>query len=237
MSKNVALIVAAGSGARVGGKLPKQFQEIDDKEILARAIEPFERAEFIDEIILVVAEKYVDYTRENIVDKYNFTKVHKIVVGGVARFNSVYAGLRNIKDAKLVFVHDGARPFISDELLAKVYEDALETGASVLAVPIKCTIKMVDENMMVDKSLNRKKLWEMQTPQVFDAELLGRAYDNAYLYHFTDMTDDAMVVERMTSTPIHIVTGEYSNIKITSKIDIKVGKAYLKQLKAEKKEK
>lgn len=230
--KNVAIIVAAGSGSRAGGNLPKQFQEIENKMILVRAIEPFEKASFIDEIILVVSRDYVEYTLDKVVGKHKFKKIKQVIAGGASRFNSVYAGLKAIEDVDLVFVHDGARPFVSSDSLKKVYESAKETKASVLGVPIKCTIKMVDDDMCVETSLNRKKLWEMQTPQVFDAKLLREAYDNAYLYHIPDLTDDAMVVERMTNTPIHIVPGEYSNIKITSKIDIKVGKAYLKQAKS-----
>lgn len=228
---NIAIIVAAGQGRRAGGKIPKQFQVIEKKPILVRAIEPFEKAEFINEIILIVADDYVEYTTENIVKKYKLKKVKKILPGGLERFNSVQIGLSAIKKASYVFIHDGARPFLRDDTLEAVYKDVKKARASVLGVPVKYTIKLADEEHLVENTIDRAKLWEIQTPQVFEFELIKDAYKQAQMYHVEGLTDDAMVVERMTNTPVHILEGDYSNIKITTKVDLKIGKVYLKENK------
>ena len=228
MTKTAAVIVAGGQGKRMGGSIKKQYIRLEGKEILAYTIEVFNKCTFINEIIVVVSEDEIEKVRENIINKYRFEKVTKVVAGGKERQDSVYNGLAVVSDEiEYVMIHDGARPFIKEETLKAVLEETIRKEAAVAAVPVKDTIKMVNkENRQVEATPKRELLWMIQTPQSFRKELLIAAYNYAK-EKGVEVTDDSMLVEAY-GYPVYIVEGDYRNIKITTPEDIIIGEAFLK---------
>jgi 2-C-methyl-D-erythritol 4-phosphate cytidylyltransferase len=213
-----ALIAAGGRGERIGGILPKQFVEIKKKPILAYTVEKFENCELIDEIILVVPEDYMSFCSYNIVDVGDFKKVKRILSGGKERQDSVYKGLLALsKDTDIVLIHDGVRPFISTEKICKSIEMCKKEKAVILALPVNDTVKRVDEDYIVT-TLDREKLWIVQTPQTFEYKLILEAYKKAIEDGFTG-TDDSSLVERL-GFKVRVLQGESQNIKITSPEDL-----------------
>lgn len=235
-NRNIAIVLAGGRGNRMKSDIPKQYMSVLEKPILYYALKTFEES-FIDEIILVVGENDVQYCMTNIVDRYNFKKISKIVVGGKERYNSVYNGIQAISfdmdklekiNNTYIFIHDGARPCISTEILERCLETVKETTACVAAVPVKDTIKIVDVNGYAVSTPDRNSLWQIHTPQVFTYEVIKKAYDT--LMHsgmIKDITDDAMVVERYSNIPVKMVESSYDNIKVTTQGDIDVVKSFL----------
>ena len=237
-NKNIAIVLAGGSGSRMNSDIPKQYMEIWDKPILYYSLKTFEES-FIDEIVLVVSEKDLPYCKTNIVDKYNFKKITKIVAGGKERYNSVYNGLQAISsdenNQKItpntnIFIHDGARPCVTIEILEKCLETVKKTRACVVAVPVKDTIKIVDEKGYAVSTLDRNSLWQIQTPQVFSYEVIKNAYDSLmHLVTIKGITDDAMVVEHYSNIKVKMVEGSYDNIKVTTQGDIEILKNYFQK--------
>lgn len=226
--KSSVIIVAAGKGKRMGRDYNKQYIILENKPILAHTIEKFENNCYIDEIILVVGNDEVNFVKENIVQKYNFKKITSIIEGGLERQDSVYNGLQSAsKDCNIVLVHDGARPFITDETIEKGIQVAKESGACVVAVPVKDTIKIINENMEVVNTPDRETLWAVQTPQIFAYTLLMEAYKKIQNRNIK-VTDDAMLVEKLGYT-IKIIEGSYENIKITTPEDLILGEGILKK--------
>lgn len=227
MEKVAVVIVAGGSGKRMGMTIKKQYILLDNKEIIAHTIEPFEKCKVIDEIILVVAEAEIQKVRQEIVEKYGFKKVKQIVTGGAERQDSVYNGLlATSNDVKYVMIHDGARPFIKEKIIIKALELTKEKEATVVAVPVKDTIKIVDKKKgIIIETPNRSNLWSIQTPQSFSKELLLNAYEYAKGNNLM-VTDDSMLVEAY-GKPVFIVEGDYMNIKITTQEDLVIGEAML----------
>jgi 2-C-methyl-D-erythritol 4-phosphate cytidylyltransferase len=227
--KTVAIITAAGYGKRMGQ--PKQFLEIGGKPILEWTLSVFEATEAIDEIILVVNEEDVERAK-----KFSFTKLKEVVAGGRERQDSVYNGIKALpEDAEIVAVHDGARPFVSSEIIEKAIAEARKEGAVVVGVPISDTVKKVDsrktstssvESLTVESSLNRQELWAAQTPQVFKKDIILRAYREGLGKH--QVTDDAMTVEKL-GIPVKMVMGSHRNIKITTPDDLNIAEAILKE--------
>lgn len=227
MNEVAAIIVAGGSGKRMGMNIKKQFIEMDGKEILAHTIEAFNRCEIIDEIIVVVGEEDRERVQEDIVNRYGYHKVTRIVEGGKERQDSVYNGLMAVKDeVEYVMIHDGARPFISEAIIEKALKATKQKQATVVAVPVKDTIKVIDKAHKVEDTPNRSALWSVQTPQSFKKELLIKAYTSAKERKLS-VTDDSMVVEAYGSE-VYIVEGEYNNIKITTVEDLVLGQAILR---------
>ena len=227
MKQVTAIIVAGGSGKRMGTNIKKQFIEMNEKEILAHTIETFNRSKVIDDIIVVVGEEDCQRVQEDIVNKYGYYKVSKVVKGGKERQDSVYNGLIAVqKETEYVMIHDGARPFISETIIEKALKVTKEKKATVVAVPVKDTIKVVNQEGKVEGTPNRSTLWSVQTPQSFEKQLLMRAYEFAREKKL-DVTDDSMIVEAYGSE-VHIVEGEYNNIKITTIEDLDLGQAILK---------
>ena len=225
--KTVALILAAGKGKRMGTAKNKPYLLLAGKPIVCHTLFVFERSPLIDEIVLIVGHDEVAYARSSLVDAFQFTKVSTVVAGGVKRQDSVWEGLRAIKsDADVVMVHDGVRPFISQELLAKTGQAMERAGAAVVAVPVKDTIKTVSPRGAVVTTLDRSTLWAIQTPQVFRRDILEKAFEKAMNDGFY-ATDDAALVERLGEKVI-IVEGSYENIKITTPEDLVLGEAILK---------
>ncbi|PHV71183.1 2-C-methyl-D-erythritol 4-phosphate cytidylyltransferase [Sporanaerobium hydrogeniformans] len=229
MNKVTAIIVAGGSGKRMGTAVKKQYIQLKGKEILAYTIEAFENCSFINDIIVVVAEEEIDYVRENIIRKYKLNKVSQIVGGGKERQDSVYNGLKATKgESTYVMIHDGARPFVKKETIYKCLLNTQKNKASIVAVPVKDTIKVCNTRThRVESTPDRKKLWSIQTPQSFEYELLMKAYSYAKKQNL-QVTDDSMIIEAF-GEDVYITEGDYTNIKITTPEDLIIGEVLLQK--------
>ncbi|OKP76518.1 2-C-methyl-D-erythritol 4-phosphate cytidylyltransferase [Paenibacillus helianthi] len=217
MSNSVgAVIVAAGRGTRMGTAESKQYLLLQGKPIIVHTLEVFQRHPLISEIVLVTGQEDVDRCREW-VKAYKLDKVSSVVTGGSERQHSVHLGLRKL-GTTWVMVHDGVRPFVQEEEITACYEYAKEIGASVLAVPVKDTIKQVDGEGKVLSTPDRRSLWAIQTPQTFRLSELIMAYESAERDGFLG-TDDSSLAER-SGIPVAVVEGSYANIKITTPEDL-----------------
>lgn len=223
-----AIVLAAGRGKRMGTKIHKQYLELAGKPVLYYSLRAFENSKSIDEIILVTGSGEEDYCRKEIIEKYEFQKVKRIVTGGKERYHSVYNGLSQIKEEGYTFVHDGARPFVSEQIIERALEEVKNSKACVVGMPVKDTIKIADANGYVESTPERNRVWMVQTPQVFENSLLKEAYSKLMEYENPSITDDAMVVEQMLHYPVRFVEGAYSNIKITTPEDLIIAEAFLK---------
>lgn len=220
MKKNV-IIVAGGKGLRMGSDLPKQFIPIGGKPVLMRTIEAFYRFDRDINIILVLPVSHQDYWK-SLCQEYNFSIGHTIANGGETRFHSVKNGLALVAD-ELVGVQDGVRPFGSVEMIKRCFDAAREFPAVIPVIDSTDSLReVVDE----DKSriVDRSKIRLVQTPQVFDVNLLKKAYQTDFKETFTD---DASVVEAM-GVNVHLVKGEVTNIKITTPLDLKIGELIIR---------
>ncbi|WP_296645814.1 2-C-methyl-D-erythritol 4-phosphate cytidylyltransferase [Romboutsia sp. 13368] len=223
---NGVVIVAAGTGSRMNMGINKQFIKLEGKEIIYYTIEKFYKNENIDDIVVVVKEDEAEFFRKEILDKYNFKNI-KLAYGGKERQDSVYNGLKSLdKNCNIVLIHDGARPFVSNKIINKSIEEAKENKAIVVGVPVKDTIKVIDNDKNIVDTPNRNILWAVQTPQTFDYNLLIKSYEDAFKDGFYG-TDDAMLVERI-GYKVKMVEGSYNNIKITTQEDLGIGSQILK---------
>ncbi len=214
------ILLAAGSGTRVGGEIPKQFLEVAGKPLIYYSLKVFEES-FVDEIVLVVNAGMEEYAKREIAEKYEFPKVTQIVTGGAERYDSVYHGLCAIGACDYVYIHDGARPFVDADILRRAKACVEETGACAAGMPVKDTIKVVDAQSFVVETPARSSVWQMQTPQVFSYVVAREAYEKLFVSGQTEgITDDAMVVERMLSHPVKLFEGSYRNTKITTPDDL-----------------
>lgn len=218
-----AIIPTAGIGERLKAGRPKPFVPLRGKPLCAHALEAFERSTVIDGIVLV---GHADHLAElkDIVKQYQFTKVTKIVAGGKTRRESVSNGLAALdRDTDIVVVHDGARPFVSLKTISDAVALCGDFQAVVVAVPVTSTIKKVNEtDLLVEETLNREDLWEVQTPQVFKRDILVQAHGQRT---GDAPTDDAMMVERL-GVRVKVLLGDTTNIKITTPEDLTVAEAY-----------
>ena len=213
---NGVVIVAAGTGSRMNMGINKQFIKLEGKEIIAYTIEKFYNNSNIEDIVVVVKED----------ESYNFKNV-KIAYGGKERQDSVYNGLKLLDEkCDVVLIHDGARPFVSDKIIDKSIEEAKEHKAIVVGVPVKDTIKVIDNDKNIVDTPNRSVLWAVQTPQTFDYNILIDAYKDAFKNKFYG-TDDAMLVERI-GYKVKMLEGSYNNIKITTQEDLNIGSQILR---------
>jgi 2-C-methyl-D-erythritol 4-phosphate cytidylyltransferase len=211
-----AVVVAAGRGTRMGTSESKQYLLLEDKPILVHTLEVFEKLAEVAEVALVVGPNEVERCAV-LVQAYGLHKVKSIVVGGAERQHSVYQGLRTL-GTEWVMVHDGVRPFVTLDAIRGVCGKAEEIGAAVLAVPVKDTIKKVDEAGLIESTPDRRSLWAIQTPQAFRRSLLLESHERAERESFLG-TDDAMVVERY-GMPVAVAHGDYTNLKITTPDDL-----------------
>lgn len=230
-----AIVLAAGQGKRMQSKVHKQYLLIQGKPVLYYALQAFETS-FIDDIVLVVGKNEKEYCQQEIVDKYGFTKVKIIVEGGKERYHSVAHGIRAIEwKCDYIFIHDGARPFINEEILERAYEQVQKSKACVVGMPVKDTVKIADTAGFVESTPNRAKVWQIQTPQVFEYKLIRGAYERLLeeevqlLSSGNVITDDAMVVEYFTKLPVKLVEGSYQNIKITTPEDLEIAGVFLRK--------
>ena len=225
---NSVIIVAAGTGSRMNMGINKQFIKLEGKEVIVYTIEKFYNNPNIDDIVVVVKESEAEFFKKEIIEKYNFKNI-KIAYGGKERQDSVYNGLKLLDEkCDIVLIHDGARPFVSEKTINTCIEEVKEHKAIVVGVPVKDTIKVIDDSNNIVDTPNRSVLWAVQTPQTFDYNILLGAYENAFESGFYG-TDDAMLVERI-GHKVKMVEGSYNNIKITTKEDLNIGSQILNSI-------
>ena len=218
-----AVVLAAGRGTRMGTSTAKQYLEIVGKPVLARALDAFQSSPLIDDVILVTDQAHVEYCRAQIVEPGKYTKVTRILEGGRERYESVWNALRAIRpleQPQYVFIHDGARPFVTGEIIERAYRAVCKCNACVVGMPVKDTIKLVNREGMIESSPDRSMVWQAQTPQVFSVPLIVEAFTRQMREDCTGITDDAMVVEAQMGVKAHMVMGSYANIKITTPEDL-----------------
>ena len=231
--KTAAIVLAAGSGSRMRSNIKKQYMEINEKPLIYYALKAFEDS-FTDEVVLVVSPGDIDYCKAEIVDKYGFTKVKRIVEGGAERYDSVRLGLHAVSDdTDYVMIHDGARPFVTEDIMQRSIDAAKENRACVVGMPVKDTIKISDADGFSVQTPDRKTLWMIQTPQTFEYSLIRKLYDKLeedkeeIKAKGINITDDAMVVETFSDVKVKLVEGSYNNIKVTTPEDIGFAQAIL----------
>jgi len=224
-----AIVLAAGSGSRMKSSVKKQYMLLNGKPLVYYSLEAFNDCENIDDIIVVTSEEDLEYFKTEIIDKYNISKVSNIVAGGKERYNSVYNGLMCIGDSEYVVIHDGARPFITVENIDCIVNRVRECKACVAGMPVKDTIKIVDEKNNIAQTPNRKTVWMAQTPQAFAKDIIMIAYNEMMKAEDDTITDDAMVVEKYYGIDVNMVECSYNNIKVTTPEDIVIAETFLSQ--------
>jgi 2-C-methyl-D-erythritol 4-phosphate cytidylyltransferase len=213
------IIVSAGKGHRFMKGKKKQFYLLADKPILAHTLDKFENCPLIHSILLVVGQEDMDYCLKEIIEKYQYRKISQIVPGGKRRQESVKNGIDFLsKETDIVVIHDGVRPFVTKEMIEESIRSAVKFQAVVMAMPVKETVKMVQRDGTVLKTLDRDSLWQIQTPQTFQVNVIKEAHYRAMEDGFIG-TDDASLVERL-GVKVRILPGSYTNIKITTPEDL-----------------
>ena len=225
--KVTVVVPAAGKGIRFGGTVKKPFAKLKRRPILSYVLKALQTSPLIKDIVLVVDGSLLKKAGR-VVKRSGIKKIKYIVSGGRTRYESVRNGLRCVdKNTSLVMIHDGVRPFINKEMIRNTIMAALRFDASSLAVPVQSTIKVSHDGSFVKYTLERRELWEAQTPQVFKKELIENAYKKVKRGRLFTFTDDAALVE-VIGVKVKLVRGDYNNIKITTKEDIKIAEALLR---------
>jgi 2-C-methyl-D-erythritol 4-phosphate cytidylyltransferase len=226
MNKKISVIVpAAGAGLRMNSNRPKQYLELCDKPILVHTIETLQRTDSIEEIILVAPEDNLEYVKSAIVELYRFTKVKSVVAGGTTRQKSVYNGMQEVSEnIDFILVHDAVRPLIQPTKIDEMCQILEEHEAVVLGMPVKNTIKSIHDGF-VDKTYPRENLWAIQTPQGMRASVFRNIMEKANTDGF-EGTDEASVAENY-KIKVKIIEGDYRNIKITTRDDLRVAETFL----------
>lgn len=227
--KYTAIVLAAGKGSRMNSKVQKQYMELEGFPLIYYALRVFEQSR-VDEIVLVAGENERDYCRTEIVEKYQFQKVRKIVSGGSERYLSVYQGLCAAKDADIVLIHDGARPFVTIQIIERTIQAAVTYGSGIAAVPAKDTVKLVDDEQFSVQTPPRDHVWLMQTPQAFAYQRICKAYEIVVSQQIQNVTDDAMVLEIALHQQVKIVEGSYRNMKVTTPEDLEIAGVFVRTL-------
>ncbi|MGI6585646.1 MAG: 2-C-methyl-D-erythritol 4-phosphate cytidylyltransferase [Gracilibacteraceae bacterium] len=223
---NTAIILAAGRGTRMNAGRNKQYLILKNKPILAHSIGIFQKCNLIDEIIVVINQDEEANCRINVIEKYQFNKVKKLVPGGDERQHSVYNGLMHVNsECDIVLVHDGARPLVTHDVIERCINELRSCEAVSCGMPIKDTVKIIDENRNVRVTPMRDSVWITQTPQAFKLEILLKAHNHA-LEEKIICTDDAMLVEQL-GINVRMVEGDYENIKITTPDDLIMAESIL----------
>ena len=228
MSRNCAIILAAGKGRRMGKSINKQYLNINERPILYYNLKAFSQSSCIDEIIVVAADGEMDYCREEIIMKYNFLKVKNVVIGGKERQHSVLNGLNCVSNCDIVLIHDGARPFINESIISSAVIYANLYGAAACGVMPKDTIKIRDSSGFSIETLNRDMLFCVQTPQAFKYDLILDCHRRIN-EEGIKVTDDTMVVERY-GNKVYLYDGSYDNIKMTTVEDLEIGRQILEKV-------
>jgi 2-C-methyl-D-erythritol 4-phosphate cytidylyltransferase len=205
----------------------KQYLELGGKPLLARTLRTFQECHLVDSIILVVPEKDVDYCLQQIVQRYQLSKVCKVISGGEQRQDSVRNGIEAVADnCRWVLIHDGVRPCVSTGLIEKVIKTARRFRAVITGIPVAETIKQAGSKDNVLRTIKRRGLWLIQTPQIFRREDIHLAHQEALSQGWTEATDDAFLVERI-GISVKIIEGDERNIKITTPHDLQVARFLL----------
>lgn len=220
VSQAGAVIVGAGSSQRLGAD--KVFLPLAGKPLLAWSVDVCQNCELLSQIVIVLNESNLDSGR-NLVAERGWSKVVGVCLGGERRQDSVRQGLKELKRCDWVVIHDGARPFLTLDLIRDGLEAARGTGAATAAVPVKDTIKVGDDNEMVRETLHRQRLWAVQTPQVFRFDIITRAHGQVT----DEVTDDATLAERL-GYEVKLYMGSYHNIKITTPEDLALAEIVVK---------
>ena len=233
MIKVAAIVPAAGKGRRFKSRLDKPYIKLRGRPILAHTLLRLSKNKYITQVIVAVNKNKLQKARREIINKYGIKKA-RLVPGGGERKDSVRNALKNIScDIDYVLIHDGIRPFITDDLIESSLKAAQRFGASVVAVPVKPTLKRIDKKGRIVSTPDRRDFWEAQTPQVFRRDLIEKAYKlvhkctSAQVHKKMHVTDDSMLVEEIGVKP-KIVMGSYKNIKITTREDLELAKILMK---------
>lgn len=233
--KYAAIVLSAGRGKRMNSTIPKQYLLLNGKPVLYYSLQAFENS-MVDEIILVTGKEDISYCQKEIVEKYNIKKVKSIVAGGKERYHSVFCGLKELvhqnSSAQYVMIHDGARPFVDNNIIERCAENVEKYKACVTGMPVKDTIKIADNNLFAVQTPKRSNVWMVQTPQTFERSLIYGAYETIIMREKEGeqiaVTDDAMVVEAVTSCKVKMFEGTYENIKITTPEDLQIAEVFCK---------
>ncbi len=223
MSKFTAIVLSGGTGKRMQSDIPKQYLILKDKPVLAHSLLAFEESK-VDDIVIVCGAGDEEFIRKEFVLKYGLSKVSAICAGGAERYDSVYNGLKACPDSDYVLIHDGARPYLSVEVIQRNIDEVIKYDAVVTAVQSLDTVKIADDEGFVTSTPDRKNVYLMQTPQTFKYELAFDCYDK-YINETkkgtsVKATDDAQVVEMFSDIKVKLIEGDYSNIKITVPKDL-----------------
>lgn len=236
--KCTAVVLAGGQGKRMGAGVAKQYLDLCGRPVIYYALKTFEES-FIDDIVLVCPEGGEEYCSGQIVDKYGFRKVSAIVPGGAERYDSVYNGLKAAEGCDYVFIHDGARPFVSQYVLERCLHYVQKYGAAVAAVKAKDTVKIENGDGFIKETPDRSLVWLMQTPQVFDYKLINECYgklkaeEQRLRTAGVSVTDDTMVAKMFADVDAKLVESSYDNIKITTPDDMMLAE-YIVKYKSKK---
>lgn len=230
-----AVVLSAGSGSRMKSDIPKQYMDLNGKPVIYYSLKAFEDSGF-SSIVLVCGKNDVEYCKTEIVEKYGLTKVKAVVAGGKERHHSVYEGLKAVQGADYVFIHDGARPMITTQIIKRLQDVVIKEQTAVAGMPVKDTIKIVDENHYVESTPERKYVWQVQTPQCFSYSIIYEAYESIIMDEeegipIPPVTDDAMVLSYVSDYEVKMVEADYKNIKITTPEDILIASVFLKVVK------
>lgn len=228
--KVVAIIPTAGKGKRMGHAIPKHYIRLEERPILSYTLEAFEKCPDVNQVLMVVRSGEEEYCLKEVVEKYMFKKVFKIVIGGERRQDSVYHGIKALdQDTDIVVVHDGVRPFVPPELISESIKMAMYFDGVIVALPVKDTIKEVFGEGFVKSTPDRESLWYAQTPQTFKKRVIEEAFIRAYSDGFYG-TDESSLVERIGGK-VKIIEGSPENIKITTKEDLLLAEFILRSRK------
>ena len=233
MSKFAAIVLSAGVGSRMKSDIPKQYMDLLGRPVIYYSLKTFEESDF-SSIVLVCGKDDIEYCQKEIVEKHGLKKVTAIVPGGKERYHSVFEGLKAISGADYVFIHDGARPVLNADIIERLKEAVVQEEAAVAGMPVKDTIKIVDDEKYVADTPERKYVWQVQTPQCFAYSIIYDAYksiiqDEEEGWTIPNITDDAMVLEYATDHEVKMVEADYRNIKITTPEDLKIAALFLSE--------
>ena len=225
--KTKAILLSAGKGTRMNQSVSKQYLMLGNQTILSYSLEQFQKSS-IDEIILVTAQEDIEYVKNNIVLPHKINKVTKIVAGGQERYLSVYQGLLATQNCDYVMIHDGARPFLTIDIIEDSIRAVQKYQACAVGVPLKDSIKKLGREGYIVENIERTDVWQVQTPQCFSYPLILGAYEKL-LQSDIKPTDDTAVVEYFTEVKVKMLMGSYENIKITTLDDLDYGEYLIKK--------
>lgn len=239
MKNFAAIVLSAGSGKRMKSDVPKQYMNLNDKPVIYYSLKAFQDCGF-SSIVLVCGKDDVEYCQKKIIKKYKLSGVTAVVTGGKERYHSVYEGLKAVVDADYVFIHDGARPMLTRDIIRRLQEAVVQEEAAVTGMPVKDTIKIVDDEGYVMETPERKYVWQVQTPQCFSFSTIYNAYskliaDEEAGESIPPVTDDAMVLSYVSDKKIKMVEADYRNIKITTPEDLAIAMVFLTEREIEEK--